>query len=496
MGEILMTRRLAFRELLWVAVVCSLSTVRLSVAQAALAGQPQRPNVFFIITDQQHAGMLSCAGNPHLKTPAMDGLARSGVRFERAYCGNPVCVPSRVTMLAGVLPSRIGMESNEDMRKVNLTDDILQGSLGRVFRAAGYQTVYGGKVHVPMTLEQMGFDTVFKDQRAQLADDCAAFLRQKHDKPFLLVASFINPHDICYMAIRAFEQANQSSGQGNPTKKRAEQGLPKVEISMLDDALKLPPGMSRETFFGTVCPPLPANFEIPPGEPLAARMVDARNFRSYVRQHWSAEDWRLHRWAYCRLTERVDGEIATVLQALRDAGMEENTLVVLTSDHGDMDSAHRLEHKSVLYEEAARVPFIVSLKGATKPGVVDHQHLVSTGLDLIPTLCDYAGIAPPRGRAGRSVRALAEGHTAIGWRESLVVESNRSRMIRTARFKYTVYDSGEPREVLTDLVKDPGEMHNLAAETACQEVLQQHRKLLVEWYRNNGERLDEKYIVR
>ena len=71
-----------------------------------------KPNILLIITDQQHAGMLSCAGNAYVQTPNLDSLARTGVRFERAYCGNPVCVPSRFCMLSGTMPSRIGMETN------------------------------------------------------------------------------------------------------------------------------------------------------------------------------------------------------------------------------------------------------------------------------------------------------------------------------------------------------------------------------------------------
>jgi choline-sulfatase len=394
-------------------------------------------------------------------------------------------------MTTGVLPSRIGMEANEDMRraKAKVTDDILQHSLGRVFRAAGYETAYGGKVHLPMTLDAIGFDCVSKDERAELAQDCTAFLRKPHEKPFLLVASFINPHDICYMAIESFAQAQgKKAGAASPSQR------PPHQIA-LDEAMQLPEGMAADQFYRNVCPPLPANFAIPAGEPEAVRRVDPRDFRFYVREHWSPEQWRLHRWAYCRLTERADAEIGTVLQALRDAGLEENTLVVFTSDHGDMDSAHHLEHKSVLYEEAARVPFLVTLRGVTQPGLVDREHLVSTGLDLIPTLCDFAGIAAPPGRAGRSVRAWAEGRRPQAWRESLVVEGNVSRMIRSARFKYTVYDAGKPREVLIDLEADPGEMNNLAQDAAYLQTLQDHRKLLRQWYRDNGEQLDDKYLV-
>ena len=175
--------------------------------------------------------------------------------------------------------------------------------------------------------------------------------------------------------------------------------------------------------------------------------------------------------------------------------LDKNTLVVFLSDHGDMDSAHRLEHKSVFYEEAARVPLIVSWKGVTKPGLVDRTHLVSTGQDLIPTLCDFAGLPAPSPLKGRSVRALAEGRTPPSWRETQVVENGESRMLRSARYKYVVYATGARREMLVDMVADPGEMKNLALDPAAASILDEHRRLLKEWYQQNGESLDSKYAV-
>lgn len=451
------------------------------------AASPARPNVLLILTDQQHAGMLSVAGNPYLRTPAMDSLAASGARFERAYCGNPVCVPSRFGMLTGVMPSRIGMEANNT--RLEVPQSILAHSMGRVFREAGYETSYGGKLHTPMKLDQIGFDLLTTDQREGLADECAAFLKRKHEKPFLLVASFINPHDICYMAIRAHAEAQK----GKP-KKAPKSGSP--HFVALDAALELPNGVSRADFFERLCPPLPANFEIPPGEPEALSGADARDFRAYVRKNWTEEDWRLHRWAYARLTERVDGQIGQVLGALRETGLENDTVVVFTSDHGDMDSAHRLEHKSVCYDEASRVPLIVSHKGVTKPGLVDCEHLVSTTLDLIPTLCDFAGIAIPKELTGRSVRELAQGQSPASWRKGLITESRMARMVRSPRYKYVVYSQGERREQLIDMEKDPGEMQNLAADPAYAQVLAEHREYLVHWYEGHGESLDPKFVVQ
>jgi len=447
--------------------------------------QPRRPNILYIFTDQQYAEMMSCAGNPYLKTPAMDSLAANGARFTLAHAANPVCVPARVGMMTGVMPSRIGMEENSDLGKVKVPETLLKQTMGWLFRNAGYETAYGGKVHLPMTPAAMGFDYITRGEGAGLADACAAFLRREHPKPFLLVASFINPHDICYMAPHA-----HAKNAGAPAK----EGTGPGGAPLLED-LQLPAGISRQEFIENECPPLPANFEVPAGEPDGVKEVDPRAFRFFVREHWTNDDWRTHRWNYCRLTEKVDAEIAVVLRALREAELEDSTLVVFSSDHGDMDASHRLEHKSVLYGESERVPFIVSWKGVTRPGLVDHRHLVSTGLDLIPTLCDFAGIPVPKERAGLSVRPLAEGRTPTSWRDALVVEGRHCRAIRTDRFKYTVYDIGDRREMLVDIQNDPGEMKNLAEDPTCRDTLLDCRKRLRQWYRDHGETLAPGYVV-
>ena len=444
-----------------------------------------RPNILFIVTDQQSATMMSCAGNRHLKTPALDRLAASGIRFERAYTANPVCLPARFSFVTGRMPSAVRIGLNGDGRRP-VPKPIARQALGWLFRNAGYETVYGGKVHLPrqMGLDAIGFRNLTGDSRARLADACVAFLKQPHDKPFLLVASFINPHDICYMAINAHLRSQGRSPIGNLDSRTCEGLLEEPRKSLAD-------------FIAAHAPPLPDNHEVPKLEPecITRSYVDRRAFRAYVRQKWSSDQWRLHRYAYCRLTEMVDAKIAKVLAAVRDAGLEENTLIVFTSDHGDHDSAHRLEHKSILYEEAARIPFLMSYKGVIPAGVVDHTHLVSNGLDLLPTLCDYAGIAPPKGLLGQSIRPVAEGKPLKAWRDHLVVESQNGRMLRTSRFKYVVYDSGRHREQLFDLVNDPGEMASLAYVEAHKATLDAHRELLSKWVARADDSIGKQYVV-
>ncbi|NQT40141.1 MAG: sulfatase-like hydrolase/transferase [Planctomycetes bacterium] len=462
-----------------ISLVLTFFAVALSVATTTHAGKPNRPNIVCIITDQQHAGMMSCTGNRYLQTPAMDRIARDGTRFELAYCSNPVCLPSRVTMMTGFYPSRAGIKHNGDGGR-GVRPSLVTGSMGWIFRNAGYETAYGGKVHLPkgMTPTSMGFEQITGDQRAGLAEAGAAFVAKKHERPFLLVLSFINPHDICYMALQDLDEQNRG------------------KLPPLAEALRLPTGVSREEFFAKHCPPLPENFEPQPEEPeIIETGLFQRRFKKRARDEWSPEQWRLHRWAYCRLTEMVDAKIGKVLDSVREAGLEETTLIVFTSDHGDMDSAHRLEHKTVLYEEATRVPLIFSYPGATKPGGVDTEHLVSAGIDLIPTMCDFAGIDPPEGLPGRSLRSLAQGQPVDVWREQLFVEGQFGRMLRTARFKYSIHESGQHREQLIDLDTDPGEMTNLAGDPQYRETLDEHRQRMSRQVKEIGDEIGAKYMV-
>jgi arylsulfatase A-like enzyme len=440
----------------------------LALARRAAGASAERPNILYIMTDQQHAGMMSCTGNRWVKTPAMDSIAQAGTRFDLAYSANPVCVPARTCMMTGRYASYFGFDGNVAPKRPPQERD-LNAAMGHVFRAAGYRTVFGGKTHWPrpMTPENIGFEYIEHDERDELAGHCAAFLNEKQDRPFLLVASFINPHDICYMAIDAYTKANNLPAM-----------YPKsaIERQRVGEAQVWPPGLSRKDFYARLCPPLPPNHGPTSDEPSVFGGFES--FRGYVRRHWGEEDWRLHRWAYSRLTERVDAEIGRVLAALRKSGLDRNTVVVFSADHGDMDSAHGFEHKSLPYEEAARVPFLVSWPGRVPAGKVNGSHLVSAGVDLLPTLCGFAGIDPPSGLPGRSVRPIATGKAPANWRDDLLVEFTGGRSVRSANYKYSVWDEGERREMLIDMRQDPGEMKNLAYDPAARAILADHRERL------------------
>jgi len=427
----------------------------------------ERPNILFIMTDQQHAEMLSCAGNSWLNTPALDGLAQDGIRFKRAYSANPVCVPSRTSMATGVMPGRLGADDNgPGMRIKQLPPEVDAHSMGKLMKRAGYDTFYGGKVHMCKSLkpEAAGYDVYFKDEREKLPAACIEFIKQKRKKPFFAVASFINPHDICF-AYRAHNGKNTKNVLALYTEASA---LPLEEL-----------------------PPLPENYAIQQNEPEAIEAhLSPKDITPAItmRKAYNDRDWRINRWIYHRLTERVDGHIGEILDALKEAGLEENTLIIFTSDHGNMDASHRLASKSLFYEESVGVPLIMKYKGKIPAGRIDDTHLISTGLDLLPTLCDYADLKKPEHLLGKSLRPLTEGSKNIPWRSYVASENYCGRMIRTDRFKYCVYDHPQSNESLVDLVNDPGEMVNLADNPEYQPVLKKHRNLFEEWCRISGDK--------
>jgi arylsulfatase A-like enzyme len=390
----------------------------------------------------------------------MDGLARDGIRFEKAYVANPVCVPSRISMATGVMPGRLGVFTNG--MKAVVPEVVKENSLGKLIQRAGYDTFYGGKVHLCRELHppNAGYDVVERDAREQLPDACIEFIRRERDRPFFAVASFINPHDICFAHAAHLGKAPKGMQHVEELYRRAS-ALPLEQL-----------------------PPLPANYEIPAGEPqaieshLSPRAVTPAGT---MRKEYDERQWRIYRWIYCRLTEEVDGHIGRILDAVRDAGLEETTLILFTSDHGNMDASHRLASKGLFYEESVRVPFLMKYKGVIPAGQVDREHLVATGLDILPTLCDYAGVDVPPTLLGRSLRPIAEGRGVDDWRPYVVSENSWGRMVRSGRFKYCVYDSGPLRESLVDLTEDPGERNNLAAGQTHRGALIEHRRYLQQW---------------
>ncbi len=433
-----------------------------------------QPNILIITTDQQHWKMLGCAGNAWVQTPHLDRLAAAGTRLERCYCANPVCSPARFAMYTGRMPSEIGMWANGAPQGA-VTDAIKAEGMGHVLSRAGYDCVYTGKEHFPQTnAEELGFRNLTKDERDECASVCADFVSQRRDKPFLLVASLINPHDICYMAIRDFAESEMDHIL-------VEKG--ETELAMLDWALQRPEGVDEATFFSEYCPPLPDNHDVQLREPEAVESVllGQRRFRKRAREAYTEERWREHRWAYKRLTEHVDAQIGRMLEALDAGPNAQDTVVIFTSDHGDHDASHKLEHKTVFYEEASRVPLIVRSPAQAKAGVVDSQRLVQNGVDLLPTVCDLAGVNAPVHCQGESFADLLRGESPPAPRESIYLQNQIGEAIVSGALKYVRCFSGKDAEQLHDLVRDPGETRDFALEPEYAAAVEKGRQALESW---------------
>ncbi|MCA9125222.1 MAG: sulfatase-like hydrolase/transferase [Planctomycetaceae bacterium] len=446
--------------------------VAYAVSLTSSAAEKRPPNILLIITDQQHAEMMSCADNKFLNTPAIDSLARDGIRFANAYVTNPVCVPSRISMATGVMAGRLGVLNNGD--KARVPPEVDNNSLGKLVKRAGYKTFYGGKVHMCRELNPLdaGYDEYFADQREALPGACIDFIERNRDGPFFAVASFINPHDICFA---------YSAYKGKSVK-----GKQSVD-HLYKQASELPPEQ---------LPPLPDNFRIPQLEPEAIELYSRANAvtpAGTMRKVYDERQWQIYRWIYCRLTEQVDEHIGRILDALKRNGLDEETLVIFTSDHGDMDACHRLASKGKFYEQSVRVPFLMRYKGKVVHRV--DTNLISSGLDLLPTVCDYAGLEVPQGLMGKSLRPLAESQDVAHWRDYIVTENHTGRMLRSVDYKYCVYREGDLRESLVNMRDDPGEMTNLASKPEHTDTLNEHRRYLKQWITSSGDQDAESFAI-
>ncbi len=409
----------------------------------------EQPNILFIYTDQQHIDTIAALGCPYLQTPGMDRLVRQGTSFSQSYCPSPLCGPCRAAVYTGRMASEVGVTDNGARPEPGVP---FMGEWLR--KQAGYETVYMGKWHVPQyfTSNVPGFDVLFggrggpgalSDNSYTFAAD--AFLRQYDgSKPFLMALNYMQPHDIC-----EWMRLNQDRFERLP--------FPDLEHEL---------------------PPLPDNFDIPDPEPALVRKVRAGS--PSVQGGWDERHWRYYRWAYHRHVEMVDAEIGRVLDALDASPHRENTLILFSSDHGEGLAHHQMTRKSFLYEEAAKVPLIVSWPGRLPQDVRD-DHTLVTGVDLVPTMCDFAGIDPPPKARGLSLRPLLENGQALA-RTFVTSEiaDNRGQMLRSSRYKYIAY-LDDPTEQLFDLKDDPGETRNLAGDAACASVLQDHRDMHRQW---------------
>lgn len=442
-----------------------------------------QPNILIIQADQCAAPVLPIYGHPVVKVPHITALGESGVVFDNAYCNSPLCAPSRFSMLTGQLPSQTGVYDNASEMPSQIP------TFAHYLRHLGYQTILCGKMHFVGADQLHGFEerlttdiypadfTWTPDwehpERIQewyhnmfsvvTAGQCAAALDLDYDdevafqgvrklydlarsadtRPFCMVVSFTHPHDP-YLVTPEYWQRYR------------------------DDEIDLP----------TVAPTydqLDAH---------SRRLLDCFAIDEYTITEQHIRDAR-H--GYYSAISYIDDKVGQLLHALKATGRDQDTIIIFTSDHGDMLGEHGLWYKMSWLEWSARVPLIVHAPQHFAPKRVTAP--VSL-LDLLPTLVDLAtagnGVtwaAPP---AGDSLLALLTGASSnINWDERPVIGEYLAEcvatpmlMIRQERYKYIACE-GDP-EQLYDLAADPNEDTNLALLPNYTELCQQFRQAVAQ----------------
>ena len=440
--------------------------------------------------------MLGAYGNPAVKTPAIDALARRGVVFDYAFCPSPICAPARASLITGKRPLKHGMLVNPESGLAAGKDFAgEQASLGELLGKRGYRSTLCGKWHVgtELTPQDCGFEGVFypgygyPDQHPHYRDylkhlgveftlrDQIWSRRPDGSSKYCLAAIQDGPEEAAvphYLTTQAIEAVHRSAQDNGPFFVRLDFWGPHAPYIVPERYARMYDPADIEPWLSFP-------------DDLAGKPTIQAAYESY----WGIENFSWQDWARlvalcCAEITLIDDQVARLLAALDEAGAAEDTAVFFTSDHGGMVGAHGLEDKGpYLYDEICRVPLIGCIPGS--PGGRRSDALVYN-MDLMPTILDMAGVPLPEDLDAVSLKPILDGEreSVRDPDEPVYIEFHghqspyEQRMVRTRTAKY-VFNAPDVDE-LYDLESDPGEMRNLAADAAYADLLRQMRLLLRE----------------
>ncbi|MEQ4210306.1 sulfatase-like hydrolase/transferase [Actinopolymorpha sp. B9G3] len=437
----------------------------------------ERPNVLLVMVDHWPGRLLGAAGHEVIQTPTLDTLAQGGVRFSRAYSECPMCVPARRTLMTGATARSHG---DRIMDQAGLMPDL--PTLAQTFRDSGYQAYAVGKMHVFPQRSRIGFDDVVLNEEGRtqwgVTDDYEQFLtdsgfpgeqfghglsnNQYVSRPWHL------PED-CHVTTWATRQMCRMIKRRDPTRPAfwyLSHMHPHPPLAPLRDYLQMYDGVDIDD---PVC-----------GEwarrhsqlPYALQALADRRRPVGFGEH----EVRMARRAFYALCTHIDHQLRVVIGTLREEGLLGDTVILFTSDHGDMLGDHRMWAKSVFYEGSANIPMILSAPAGddrVRQGSVDDRLV---GLqDVMPTLLELAGIDVPASVEGRCM----VGDRRREWLYGECCEGpDATRMLHDGRFKLIYYPAGN-RVQLFDVEADPHELIDLAPSPDHVDVREHLLELLV-----------------
>ncbi len=425
-----------------------LLTLLLLAIATAVSAQP-KPNVLFIAVDDLNDWIGAYGGYPGVKTPHLDRLARNGELFTRAYCSAPACNPSRASLLTGIRPSSSGVYHNDQPWRPALPDGV---TLPQYFTANGYEVEGIGKIFHDVYNDPASWPAYHKVQKSpqppgaplkgkghfdwgpvqakdedmgdyKNVDHAIAFLQRKRDKPFFLAVGFTRPHLPWYVPQQYFDQYPLNGIR-----------LPEVTNNDLADVPAAGVAIAK-----------------PGGD------------HTFIKK---SGQWKNAIQGYLASITFTDGQIGRLLDALEKSPYKGNTIIVLFGDHGWHLGEKEHWRKFALWEEAARVPFIVVAPGFTKAG--SRTGRTVSLLDIYPTLADLCKLPAKKELEGKSLVPLLQNPAVVWERPAVTTHGRNNHAVRSERWRYIRYEDGS--EELYDHDKDPQEWKNLAADAQYNNV--------------------------
>jgi choline-sulfatase len=437
----------------------------------------EKPNVLFIMADQLSALALGCYGNPTTRTPHLDALAERGVTFVNHYNNCPLCVPSRASMYSGLLAATLGCYDNGTLFPADIPTFLHH------LRLADYEVLSSGKQHFVGPDQLHGYERRLttdiypsgfawtKDWSAPVRPALGMVGHLKEAGPVPWTRQLSYDEEVHFRALEQIRHWGMGARQGAS----ARPFFLCVSYTHPHDPPLITPRW-WDLYEGV-------EIDMPrpnprPGEALPAADQWLMTYLGLDQIELSEEDVQRSRRGYYAMTSYFDDRVGGLLAEMQSQGLLENTIVIVTADHGDMVGEHGLWFKRSYYEWSARVPLIVSWPGHYPAGrrVTEVVSLV----DLYPTLLDMLEIPLPAWASldGQSAAALLseDGTTPQGsaWKDEAIVDFTSAgafhpwRAVRQGRFKYVAVHTGQP--LLFDLENDPGEWHNLAGAPELAEV--------------------------